>query len=139
KPAPWRDTGKTWGALASDFMGTGKPSLYLANDMMPGDLWDRGSGVWRNAGLDSGTAYDGQGHLQGGMGVDSGDYDNDGRLDLIVTTYFAQPASLYHNDGNGLFTVTSSTTGVGPPTTVNVGFGVGFADLDNDGWLDLVL
>ncbi|HLK56683.1 MAG TPA: CRTAC1 family protein [Chthonomonadaceae bacterium] len=136
----WKDTGKTWGALASDLMGVGQPALYLANDMMQGDLWVRNkAGQWENRGYASGTQGDAQGHLQGGMGVDSGDYDNDGKLDLVVTTYFAQAISLYHNDGNGLFTVTSNATGLGPPTMPYVKFGVGFADLDNDGWLDLMV
>jgi hypothetical protein len=136
---PWKDTGKTWGVLASDLLGTGRPALYEANDMMPGDLWTRQGADWKNVGADNGTAYDGQGHMQGGMGVDSGDYRNEGRLSLVVTTYFAQPISLYHNDGNGLFTVTSGPSNLGPPTTQFVKFGVGFVDLDNDGWLDLML
>lgn len=136
---PWHDTGKTWGAVASDLLDTGKPCLYLANDMMPGDLWSNDGRNWLNRGSETGTAYDGQGHLQGGMGVDSGDYDNDGRLDLVVTTYFAQAISLYHNDGEGLFSYTSSTSGLGPPSTPYVKFGVAFVDLDNDGWLDLAV
>jgi enediyne biosynthesis protein E4 len=138
-PVPWKDTGKTWGVLASDLAGTGRPALYLANDMMPGDLWVNEKGRWKNIGGSSGTATDAQGHLQGGMGVDSGDYDNDGRLDLIVTTYFAQTTSLYHNDGNGLFTVTSGPSGIGPPSMPYVKFGTGFHDLDNDGWLDILI
>ena len=142
---PWKDTGKTWGVLASDLLDQGRPALYLANDMMPGDLWTRQGTAgttgttWQNIGLQSGTAYDGQGHVQGGMGVDSGDYDNDGRLDLVVTTYFAQPISLYHNDGSGLFSPADSTSGLGAATAPYVKFGVGFADLDNDGWLDLAV
>ncbi len=138
---PWKDTGKTWGVLASDLLGTGRPALYEANDMEPGDLWIRQQQgqIWKNVGADNGTAYDGQGHLQGGMGVDSGDYRNEGRLSLVVTTYFAQPISLYHNDGSGLFTVASGPSNLGPPTTQFVKFGVGFVDLDNDGWLDLML
>lgn len=136
---PWKDTGKTWGVLASDLLGTGRPTIYEANDMEPGDLWTLQAQGWKNVGEDNGTAYDAQGHMQGGMGVDSGDYRNEGRLSLIVTTYFAQPISLYHNDGNGLFTVTSGPSNLGPPTTPFVKFGVGFVDLDNDGWLDLML
>jgi hypothetical protein len=107
--------------------------------MAPEDLWAKNSGKWRNLGPSSGTAYDGQGRVQGGMGVDSGDYDNDGRLDLLVTTYAGQQASLYHNDGAGLFTVTSSETQLGPPTLPYVKFGAGFADFDNDGWLDIMM
>jgi hypothetical protein len=135
----WKDTGKTWGVLASDLFGTGRPALYLANDMMPGDLWAFGPDGHENVGPASGTAFDAQGHLQGGMGVDSGDYDNDGKLDLLVTTFFAQPDSLYHNDGDGFFSATSGPAGLGGVTMPYVGFGTAFADLDNDGWLDVVI
>lgn len=134
----WKDTGKTWGALISGLVEPSHPSIYLANDMLPGDLWVRRGAAFRNSGIDSGTAYDAQGHLQGGMAVDSGDYDNDGKLDLLVTTFFAQPTSLYHNDGSGLFTAVSSQTGLGAPTMPYVKFGTAFADLDNDGWLDII-
>lgn len=139
KQMPWKDTGKTWGALVSDLLGTGRPAIYLANDMMPGDLWVQKNGKWVNIGSESATAFDANGQLQGGMGVDSGDYDNDGKLDLFVTNYFMQAASLYHNDGNGFFTVTSSVSGIGPPTMRYVKFGTGFVDFDNDGWLDIFI
>ena len=139
RAAHWSDTGKTWGVLASDLLDTGRPQLYLANDQMPGDLWDQRSGAWHNVGPASGTAYDGHGQVQGGMGVDSGDYDNDGKLDLLVTTFVGQSASLYHNDGSGLFTESSGPTLLGPATLPYVKFGAGFADFDNDGWLDVMI
>jgi hypothetical protein len=139
KSVPWKDTGKTWGSIVSDFFNTGKPALYLANDMMPGDMWVNEQGKWKNIGGDNATAYDAMGHLQGGMGVDAADYDNDGNIDLAVTTYFAQSDSIYHNDGDGLFTVVGGRIGLGPPTTPYVGFGVGWVDLDNDGWQDFVV
>lgn len=140
RPEPgWKDTGKTWGVLISRLTSNRRPAIYLANDMMPGDLWVHREGGWKNMGPHSGTAYDGQGHLQGGMGVDSGDYDRDGRLDLLVTTYFAQAVSLYRNDGDGLFTVTSGPAGLASATMPYVAFGTAFADLDNDGWQDLVI
>lgn len=136
---PWNDHGKTWGALASDLLGQGYPSLYLANDMVQGDLWSRQNGQWKNLAQTSGTGFDAEGHVQGGMGVDSADYDNDGKLDLLVTTYFAQAKALYHNDGNGLFSEKSNDTHLGPPTMKYVGFGATFADFDCDGWQDLVI
>jgi enediyne biosynthesis protein E4 len=139
KQIPWPDTGKTWGVLASDLLEIGKPSLYEANDMMPGDLWSLAGGHRKNIGPNTGTSYDGQGHVQGAMAVDSGDYDNDGHLDLLVTTYYAQSASLYHNDGGGLFSSVSGPAGLSAPTLPFVKFGAAFADFDNDGWLDILM
>lgn len=140
RPFPgWKDTGKTWGVIVSHLADTRRPAIYLANDMMPGDLWVFRNGRYRNIGPESATAFDAQGHLQGGMGVDTGDYDNDGQLDLVVTTFFTQATSLYRNDGGGLFTVTSGPSGVGGPTMPYVGFGTAFVDLDNDGWQDLII
>jgi hypothetical protein len=133
------DSGKTWGVLASDLLGTGRPALYLANDLMPGDLFTRTGGAWRDSGIATGTAFDSRGQPQGGMGVDSGDYDNDGRLDLLVTTFFMQEASLYHNDGNGVFTAASLDAGLSGPTVPFVKFGCALADFDNDGWLDIIV
>lgn len=135
----WRDTGKTWGVLVSRLTEDRRPGIYLANDMMPGDLWVHRGGRWRNIGPETGTAYDAQGHLQGGMGIDSGDYNNDGLLDLIVTTFFAQPTSLYRGDGGDLFTPVSGPAGLVQATTPLVAFGVALSDLDCDGYQDLVI
>jgi enediyne biosynthesis protein E4 len=73
--------------------------------------------------------------LQGsgyGMGVATGDYNNDGFTDLVVTTYGG--AVLYRNNGNGTFTDVTEQAGIrtGGWTT-----GAGFIDYDNDGCLDL--
>jgi hypothetical protein len=70
------------------------------------------------------------------MGVDAGDYDNDGRVDLLVTTFSQEPKALYHNEG-GRFRDLSFPAGVGAATLLYLGFGTGFLDYDNDGWLDL--
>ena len=68
KAAGWKDTGKSWGVLASDLLNKGSPQLYVANDMMPGDLWVQKSGAWQNEGPASASAYDSQGGLQGRHG-----------------------------------------------------------------------
>jgi hypothetical protein len=128
--------GKSWAALFSDFDGDRYPELYVANDMTPCDFYLNQKGRFRGLGSQSNVAYDASGHLQGAMGCDSGDYDNDGRLDLVVTTYFAQPTSLYRNDGDGLFTEVGTPAGIGARTMPYVGFGTGLVDFDNDGWLD---
>ncbi len=91
---------------------------------------------WK-VGAVSGTAYSRDGSLQGGMGVDFGDYDNDGRLDLIVTNFWMEPNTLYRNEGGTVFTEVSYATGLAQATLKRVGFGTRFFDADNDGRLDL--
>src|SRR5205085_2111555 len=72
------------------------------------------------------------------MGVDWGDYDGDGRLDLTVTTFQYEPTSLYHNEGHGLFLEEAFPAGIGDISLNRLGFGTRFFDADNDGKLDLI-
>lgn len=130
--------GKTLGVAAADFDGDGRTDLYLANDGMPGDLFRNVGGRFVNLGVESGTAFNYASREQAGMGADWGDYDNDGRPDLIVTTFQYEPTSLYHNDGGGAFTEAAFPAGIGDPTMNRLGFGVKFFDADNDGYLDLI-
>jgi hypothetical protein len=135
--------GRTLGAAFADLDGSGRPALALGNDEMPGDLLvpvPGGSAPrYRNIGELSGTAYDRDGSVHGGMGVDWGDYDNDGRLDLFVATFQQEAKSLYHNEGNLHFGDTGIPSGIGSPTIPFVAFGCKFFDYDNDGALDLAI
>ncbi len=67
-----------------------------------------------------------------GMGVATGDYDNDGFTDLYVSSYGANV--LYHNNGNGTFTDVTAKAGV---AAGGWSASAGFLDYDNDGHLDL--
>jgi enediyne biosynthesis protein E4 len=130
--------GKAWGAAFADYDDDGWQDLYIANDEMLADLFrNTGRGRMENVGVYSGTACNRDGGVQGGMGCDWGDYDNDGRLDLVVTTFWMETFSLYHNKGAGQFSEVSYPMGIAPPTLKSVGFGTRFADLNNNGWLDL--
>jgi hypothetical protein len=132
-------TGKTLGVACADYDADGRLDLYLANDRSPGDLFHNvGGGRFRNVGLASGTAYNRNGAAQSGMGVDWGDYDGDGRPDLFVATFSAEPKSLYHNDGGGAFQEAGLSAGLAPAEPY-VAFGAGFLDADNDGQLDLLI
>ena len=82
---------------------------------------------------------DPDGSKHAGMGVDWGDYDNDGRLDLFVTTFGNETKCLYHNEGDGLFTYRSEQANIDRPTLPYVAWGCKFLDADNDGWLDLMI
>jgi hypothetical protein len=132
--------GNALGVAFGDEDGDGWPDLAVANDELPGDLFhNRGGGRFANVGAASGTAYDADGRVHAGMGVDWGDLDNDGRLDLAVTTFWGEADCLYRNDGGGLFHDVAGETELARVGRPYVGFGVKFFDLDNDGDNDLVI
>jgi hypothetical protein len=132
-------SGKALGVAAADYDGSGHQSLAIANDEMPGNLMARQGKAFKDLGVESGTAYGSEGGVHGGMGVDWGDYDNDGKLDLCVATYQQEPKCLYHNTGQGLFVEQSARMGLAEKTTGYVAFGLKFIDYDNDGFLDLII
>jgi enediyne biosynthesis protein E4 len=134
--------GKAWGVVAFDADNDGWPDLCVANDKMPGDLFHnlggRGQpGRFENVGIESGVAFDGHGKPHAGMGVDAGDFNGDGRIDLVVTTFFAEPTSLYRQEADGIYTDVSYPAGLAARTLPLLGWGARFADVDNDGWPDL--
>jgi hypothetical protein len=78
------------------------------------------------------------GKAEASMGVDAGDFDNDGDDDLFVTELTGEGSNLYVNDGSGVFEDRSAPSALGPPSVPFTGFGTGWVDVDNDGWLDLL-
>ena len=129
--------GNGLGAVSGDWDGDGDPDLYVANDMGPNFHYlNDGEGRFRENGLLAGVALSADGVAQAGMGVDAGDVDGDGDLDLFVTNYQLENHNLYRNDG-ALFSEVSFASGIGATSLNFLGFGVGFLDYDNDGWLDL--
>ncbi len=134
-----RVSGKALGAAFADFDQSGRLSLAIANDEVPGDLLLNQGGRFRNIGPDSGTAFDNDGNVHGGMGLDWGDFDNDGRLDLAVATFTFEPKNVYRNEGGHQFTDVSTPLGITEHTTRYIAFGMKWLDADNDGWLDLAL
>src|SRR5437667_123115 len=81
----------------------------------------------------AGVAYNSDGKEHSGMGAAAGDYDNDGLMDLFVTTFANDNYALYHNEGKGFFTDVSYPSGVGEPTIPWLGWGTFFFDYNNDG------
>jgi hypothetical protein len=130
--------GRGLGVAFGDVDGDGRADLYVANDRMPGDLFRNvGNGRFANIGVESGTAYSGGGVVQGGMGVEFADIDDDRRLDLFVTTFYREPKSLYRNLGRNQFEEIGGQIGIGSTATEVVAFGTRFLDVENDGRLDL--
>jgi hypothetical protein len=135
-----RPSGNDLGVACADFDGSGHVGLAVANDALGGDLFrNPNGGRMVNISIVSGTSYDRFGHYHSGMGIDWGDYDNDGRPDLFVTTFAHEDKCLYHNMGGGAFEERGVETGVASALEPYVSFGCKFADFDNDGWLDLIV
>lgn len=72
------------------------------------------------------------------MGVDAGDFDNDGDDDLFMTELTGQGSNLYANDGSGIFQDVSAASGLGQLSVPYTGWGTAWFDFDNDGWLDIL-
>jgi enediyne biosynthesis protein E4 len=130
--------GRALGAAVTDYDGDGWLDVYVANDAVPGFLFrnERGHAFAETAGA-AGVAVNGNGRAVAGMGVDFGDYDNDGRPDLFVTALSNETYPLYHNDGQGVFSDATTEAGVAVASLPYAGWGVRWIDLDNDGWKDL--
>src|SRR5262245_26104206 len=110
----------------------------VANDSTPRFLYlNKGAGAFEDLSFVSGFALNEDGREQAGMGLGVGDYDNDGRVDLYITNFSDDTNTLYHNDGEGLFTDVTFAAGHGTPTIPFLGWGTGFLDFDNDGWKDV--
>ena len=127
------------GVVWSDFDNSGRPSVYVADDSTPNYLYrNDGAGKFTEVGLESGTAVSGDGSEQGSMGVAVADYNHTGRFSIYVTNFADEFNTLYRNDGKGSFTDVSYDAGVALPSLPYVKWGTVFADLDNDGWADLL-
>jgi enediyne biosynthesis protein E4 len=132
-----REFGPALGVSTADFNGDGWIDVYVANDGQPNQLWiNQRNGTFRNTGLLSGTALSAHGKAKAGMGVDAGDFDNDGDEDLFVTNLTGEGNDLYANDGSGLFEEQSARSGLGGASRGYTGFGTAWFDIDNDGLLD---
>ncbi len=130
--------GYAMGMVCGDFDDDGDPDVFLCHDESANFLFQNdGRGNFEEVGLLAGVAYDFDGKENSSMGVDCGDYDNDGRLDLFMTDYQAEMPVLYHNLGGGLFEDATSRAGITNNLYPHVNWGTAFADFDNDGDRDL--
>jgi hypothetical protein len=124
-------------AIAADFNEDGWPDLYVASDSTPSLLFrNEKNGTFSEVGTEAGVAFNEHGFEQGGMGLAVGDFNQDGHLDILKTNFAGDHPNLYVNRGKGIFEdgVLRAGLGVNPQY---VGWGVGFADLDNDGYIDI--
>jgi hypothetical protein len=136
-----RKTNGTYGlgVLVADFDNDGWPDIYVANDSAPAALYRNDkNGTFTDVGIEAGCAFSIDGKPQAGMGVSAGDYDRDGWLDIFKTNFSGDTSSLYRNTGKAVFDDVTFPAGVGI-TTRWLGWGCGFVDADNNGWVDIFL
>jgi hypothetical protein len=134
-----REFGPALGVSTADFNGDGWIDIYVANDGLPNQLWiNQHDGTFKNTALLSGAALSPEGEAKSSMGIDAGDFDNDGDEDLFITELTGQGDDLYVNDGTGAFEDRSARAGIRLASLPFTGFGAGWFDFDNDGWLDLM-
>ena len=132
--------GRGLGVIFADYDNDNDTDLYVANDANQDFLYQNdGRGVFRETGQISGVGFSEHGLVENGMGVDFGDYDNDGLFDIVVTNFQHQTNTIYHNEGNSFFNDVSYDSGTGSVTMPYLAWGTNFFDFNNDSWLDLFI
>jgi hypothetical protein len=130
--------GKGLGVTFVDVDSDSDLDIYVANDSTPNYLFrNDGAGNFEDIALVAGVALSMYGKPQAGMGADAGDFDSDGLVDLVVTTFQGDYNALRRNEGSGLFTDVSDAVGMTAPSFEKLGWGVRFVDVNWDGHLDL--
>jgi hypothetical protein len=132
--------GPALGVSTADFDGDGWIDIYVGNDGKANQLWmNQKNGTFHDTGFLSGVAVSGSGNAEASMGIDAGDFDNDGDEDLFVTNWLSQMNVLYTNLGGAAFEDRRAAAGLGAPSVAKTGFGTGWFDVDNDSALDLLV
>jgi enediyne biosynthesis protein E4 len=136
-----------WGTLgtyalscaAVDLDNDGWPDIYVANDSTSATLYvNQKDGSFKDEAVEAGVAYSPDGKPQAGMGVSVGDYNRDGLPDIVKSNFAGDTDSLYMNLGEGSFDDRTYQAGLGVNTRL-LGWGISFIDIDNDGWLDILV
>ena len=129
--------GTSMGMVCADYDRDRDTDVFVCNDVKSNFLFENdGQGNFQEVGLFAGVAYNLDGRPNGNMGVDCGDYDNDGLLDFLTTDFQNESAVLYQNLGDGFLEDVTLKSGAGNGTLPHVTWGVGLVDFNNDGHRD---
>ncbi len=128
--------GRGMGVVICDYDNDGWPDIYVANDTSRNFLYhNNGNGTFTDESLFTGTGYDGDGIAEGSMGIDCGDYNKDGWLDILIAN--SETSTLYRNNQDGSFTDDTAVAGLSLTTYLVTGYSPLFLDYDNDADLDI--
>ena len=132
-------TSKALGAAMIDHDHDGWPDLFVANDTQPNKLYrNNRNGAFEDIAVRAGVAFSEDGKARAGMGVDVGDFDNNGGPGIVVTNFDNEMTALYRPNRNGTYSDVAMKTGIGQASRNSLGFGCLFFDPDLDGKLDIV-
>jgi hypothetical protein len=130
---------KSLGVAMLDDNQSGWPDLLVANDTQPNKLYrNQRNGTFKDAAVEAGLAFSGEGRARAGMGVDVGDFRNSGHSGVAITNFDNEMTGLYEFSGKSYDDV-AAQAGVGMASKNSLGFGCAFLDADLDGWLDLAV
>ncbi len=122
-----------------DYDEDGWPDIYVACDSTPAILYrNNHNGTFTDTGGEVGVALNEDGREQAGMGSTAADYNGDGHIDLFKTNFSDDTATLYRNHGDTTYSDETFAAGLGVHSEA-LGWGAMFADVDNDGWPDLLV
>lgn len=137
---PEGPAGKGLGVVIADLDLDRRLDIYVGNDTVPNFLYHNlGGGKFEEIGNQSGTALSDMATPDGSMGVDVGDFNNDGLPDIWVANFERESIALYRNEGSCQFLHVSRSTGVTAVGSLFVSFGTVFLDFDRDGDEDVAV
>ncbi|MCW3053382.1 MAG: ASPIC/UnbV, partial [Chthonomonadales bacterium] len=140
KAGLWNDSGKALGICTVDYDHDGSIDLLVANDGEPNLAYhNRGNGTFEDVSAASGLALGEDGKPRNGMGIDASDYQNSGKLGVLVGNFSFQGVGLHREQAGGIFLDAAREAGLAQPSYPYVTFGVMFCDVDNDGWPDALI
>src|SRR4030095_10932938 len=130
--------GKGLGVAFADFDNDGWTDVFVANDSVRQSLYrNKGDGTFSDIAVMAGAGFNENGKTFAGMGVDTGDFNNDGWVDVVITTLSNETYPLFQNNGDLSFTWVTNTLGVAQISLPYSGWGTRFIDIDNDGLRDI--
>ncbi len=130
--------GRGMSATFADFDANGRMDVFVTNDNLPNFLFlNQDDGRLTEDALLTGAALLDHGRPVASMGVDIGDFDNDGFADLSVTALSSETFPLFRGGSGGSLRDATVASGLAKASRAYAGWGNVFADFDNDGWLDL--
>ena len=137
--------GRGLGIVVWDFSGDGLLDIFVANDTSANFLLihqgtdSNGIPHFREEGVVRGIAFNGDGQATASMGVAAGDSNGDGQIELFITNFFAESNTLFERQSAGYFEERARDRNLRDASYWMLGFGCQFADLDGDGWEDLIV